>query len=300
MHRLVLLAASFLIAAALVPTSALAGENDVTLQRFGTCIAGPVVDVNGEQRQSNCLRTEVDEANFRIFARDFGLMFAPKSATSAETLGQAGFAFQVEQTFNLLDTTQEAWQLADMDGLANDTQATTTFKFRKGLPLSLELGAHMTLLWQSQLMAVGGDLRWSIHEDYYWPVPDFTIRAFVNTVVGHPQLQLTNSGFDAVVGIPIGIADVMNLSPFAGYQLTAVTSSSRLIDASPDDLLPPVDNTTNPQLSNKPEFVFGVDTEIVHGGVAGLRVQFAIVDFTFQAYFSSTVQSYTLALGMDF
>jgi hypothetical protein len=262
---------------------ALAGGNDVTLHRFGECQFGDGV----------CRSVETNDEAFYDFARDIGLVFAPALGTTAETLGQAGFAVQVDQTFAVIDANEEYWLLADADGTPTGTLPLTQFRIRKGLPLSLEIGGMFTVLWESELVAVGTEFRWALHEDYLWPVPDIALRGYVNTILGHSQLAVTVAGGEVVTGLPIGVGNVMNITPYAGYNLSAVVMASRLIDATPMDPRPPVDAT-------QPEFVFPVDTTVVHQGVAGLRLQFAVANVGFQAQFSSTVQNYTLSYGLEF
>ena len=281
-----------LLGALVVPATALA-DNNVTLQRFGVCSGG--VD------DAECTVLFVDEAGFRAFSTDLGTIFAPIGATTAETLGQAGFAFSVDHTIHTIDTTAVAegqteayWELADADGAVDSSLSTTQLHFRKGLPLSLELGALWTLMWDSDLSAVGAELRWSLHEDYLSPVPDVTVRGFANTVVGSRQLQMFNTGGDVTVSMRLGVGDVVNISPFLGYSMTAVIASSRLIDATPNDLTPATIDTISP------EFAFDTDTVLVHRGFGGVRFQATLVDFLLQATIGETVQSYTASIGLDF
>ncbi len=261
-----------------------AGDNDITLDRFGECqLVGQV-----------CNRVQTNDEAFYDFARDIGLVFAPALGTTAETLGQAGFAVQIDQTFAIIDANEEHWVMADANEDPSGTLPLTQFRIRKGLPLSLEIGGMLTVLWQSELVAIGSEFRWALHEDYLWPVPDLAIRGYVNTILGHSQLAVTVAGGEIVTGLPIGVGNVMNITPYAGYNLAAVVMASRLIDATPLDPRPPVDTTT------QPEFVFPVDTAVVHQGVAGLRLQFAVANVGFQAQFSSTVQNYTISYGLEF
>lgn len=281
------LAGSILTLATAAP--AMAGGNDVTLHRFGDCRFNGAI----------CQSVETNDDAFYSFARDLGLVFSPALGTTAETLGQAGFAVQVDQTFAIIDATEDYWELAAADGDPSGTLPLTQFHIRKGLPLSLELGGNVTVLWDSSLVAVGTEFRWALHEDYLWPVPDLALRGYVNTVLGHSQLQLTVAGGELVTGLPIGVGNVMNITPYAGYNLGVVIMASRLIDATPLDPRPPVSSTSG-STGSQPEFVFDVDSEIVHQGVAGLRFQFAAANVGFQAQFSKYVQNYTLSFGLEY
>ena len=277
--------------ALLVPSLASAGSNSISLQDFGDCTFGPA---------QNCRFVTTNEEAFRAFARDLGVVMAPRGLMTAETLGQAGFAFQVDHTVSTVDSNAEHWVLASVDDDPSGTLNSTQFHIRKGLPFSLELGGIFTALWGSDLMAIGTELRWALHEDYYFPVPDLAFRGFVNTVLGDPQLSLTNTGFDVVLGLPIGVGNVMNITPYAGYNGTIVISASRLVDATPDDPTPPFTNVADPSLSNQPEFAFDVDNELVSQGIIGARFQATLLDITLQGTIGSDVQHYSFSLGLDF
>lgn len=272
--------------ALLTSVPATAGGNDVTLHRFGQC------RFDG----TTCQSVDTNDAAFYDFARDMGLVFSPALGTTAETLGQAGFGVQIDQTFSVIDANEDYWLLADADEDPSGTLPLTQFRLRKGLPLSLEIGGTLSVLWDSQLLAIGSEIRWALHEDYLWPVPDVALRGYVSTVVGHPQLQVTVAGGELVTGLPIGVGNVMNITPYAGYNLGVVVMASRLIDATPLDPRPPIRGTP----SSQPEFVFPVKSEVVHQGVAGMRFQFAMTNVGFQAQFSNHVQNYTLTLALEF
>lgn len=275
--------------AVLCASSAYAAPNDISLQRFGSCTF--VGDA--------CVGTTTNEAGFRALARDLGLVFAPKGLVSAETLGQAGFAFQIDHNFSIVNANDEHWILASPNSDPSSTLSTTQFHVRKGLPFSFELGGSFTPMWDSNMMAIGAELRWSLHEDYLWPVPDVGIRAFGSTVVGSPQLNLTVAGVDVLASLPIGVGSIVNITPFIGYQMAIVVSASRLIDATPDDPTPPF-TSSNPAESNAPEFVFGVDNEVTHAGLGGIRFQVAVFNLTTQVTASSHVQTYSISAGLDF
>lgn len=296
---LMLLTTTALLAVA-VPASA--GPNDITLRRFGTCQFSQFAP-------ENCVNVDLRRSEFRNFARDFGLAIAPRHAATPETIGQAGFAFQIDHTASTINSNEEYWQLANENGNPNGTLSTTQLHMRKGLPFSLELGGMFTAIWGSEMAAVGTELKWALHEDLLWPVPDFAIRGFVNTLVGDPELDLTNAGFDILIGTPIGVGNVVNITPFAGYNMTVVISSSSVLDFTPTDPRPPFEDVRNEDQngdglpddhSNRPEEVFPVETQIVSQGIVGLRVQATRVNVLFQGTFSGDVQSYTVSLGTDF
>lgn len=269
-----------------------AGSNDITLQRFGQQV--------GQVGLGQGLSVDQDDVGFEHLTRDLSLAILPRGLATGETLGQAGFAIQVDQSFSNIDQTQDYWIKATFDEQPASTLTTTQFHVRKGLPLGLELGAMVNGLWSSKLFFIGGELRWSLHEDFFGGMPDFTIRGFGGTMLGNADLSISGGGLDAIVSYPIGVASVVNITPFAGYNLSVTSSSSRLLDVTPADPSPPVTDSSDPSRNNKPEFVFGPVTQIMHQALIGVRTQFAVLDVSLQAAVGSPVQTYSMSVGFDF
>lgn len=293
-HLAILASALLLVPLLALPSTAYAGRNDITLQRFGEC-----QEVRTERGTNPCAAVTLDERAFRNLSRDIGLVISPKLRASAETLGQAGFALQIDQNFSTVDARSDYWVRANTDEDPSGTLISTQLHLRKGLPMSLEIGTMVTFIWQSDLVAVGAEFKWALHEDTLWPVPDLTIRGFGNTLVGHPQLTLTNAGFDIVTGIPFGVGGVMNITPYLGYTMTAIISGSQIIDATPADPLPPV-LSDDESVSSQPEYSFEIESQLAHQALAGLRFQFGVTNVIFEVNANGAVQTYGLSLGADF
>ncbi len=277
----------------------LAGSNEITLQRFGDCIQGTTPDPDtGEV--SPCIATRTRDEAFRSFANELGLAVSPLGLQPAETLGIAGFSVQFDHSVASINSDADYWSLAMVDGDAPSSLSVSTVHLRKGLPFSSELGLQVGYLWGSELATVGGELKIALLEDVFWPAPDIAIRGFGNALIGHRQLNLFTAGADVIASVPFGVAGVVQLTPFIGYNLTVVYSGSRLIDASPGDLLPPIENAENPARSNRPEYVFATESDIFHRIFAGLRVQVAAVDLTLQGTFLGEVTTVSLGVGLNF
>lgn len=288
--------------ALLLPAFAFAGPNDITLQRFVT-MESETTSQGFERRLA-----VGDEQGFRDFSRDIGLIFAPRLAATGETLGVSGFTVQLDQSVSLVDSTTDYWQLGSESGDPSGSLQTSTLHIRKGLPFSFELGGTITKMWGSELMGVGTELRFAPLEDILWPGPDLAFRGFVSTVLGDAQLNMILPGWDVVLSVPVGVGNVMNISPFAGYNMTVVIASSRLIDGEPTDPRTAFElstgaNTSLPAgtlVNYQPEVLFDDEATIVSQGIFGVRFEFAVLDLTFQGTVSSAVQSYTTSLGFNF
>ncbi|MBN1946195.1 MAG: hypothetical protein JW797_11000 [Bradymonadales bacterium] len=271
---------------------ALSGGNDLVLSRLGDCT---YQEVNGRQ---TCVSVTPNVEAFRALTRDLGLVMSPKGFSTAETIGEVGFEYAFEMLFNVIDSSQVGWQETVLDRDPSDLLLTSQFHLRKGLPFSFQLGAVLTHLFDSDMWGLGAELNWSLHEDYLNPVPDLGVRGFVNHTVGNTDLNLTTAGFDAMLGLPVGVGGMVNLTPYLGYNLTAVVSSSRLLDASPGDPYPPMEaGASTPAI--KPEFVFDNETNIYHRFLAGIRVRFTVLNFTSELLASTDVITVGLKLGLD-
>ena len=280
----------------LLPVAAHA-SNNFTLQRFGSC------DSFGGPNNTNCLATSTKDKTFRSFAGQLGEVMTIKGVAPADSPGVAGFVFQIDRSFNDFDVkadgAENPWVLAHKTSDPADSMGTTQIHVRKGLPFSFEVGTVLTLLDDSDLMAVGVEGKWALHEDIFWPLPDLAIHGGVNTLLGSSDLVLTNLQIDALLSLPIGIGSVVNLTPFGGYGVVLPFSASRLIDTTPDDPRPAVASTT-PELTNQPEVNFSLDTEPRPVAVVGARFQWAMLDLTYQSQFSDTVTSQSVSIGADF
>lgn len=290
-----MLAGTVAAALLLLPAAEAAASNNFTLQRFGKCeVLGPT---------NNCLRTSSNEKGFRSFAGQLGEVMTIKGAAPADTPGVAGFVFQVDRSFNDFDVKTDGesnpWVLAHKTGKPEASMGTTQIHVRKGLPFSFEVGTALTLLDDSDLMAVGVEGKWSLHEDIFWPLPDLAIHGGLNTILGSSDLVLTNLQIDALTSLPIGISSVVNLTPFGGYGVVIPFSASRLIDTTPDDPRPAV-SSSSADLVNQPEFNFSLDPEVRPVAVVGARFQWAMLDLTYQSQFSDAVTSQTVSIGADF
>ncbi len=280
----------------LLPVASAEASNNFTLQRFGTCNTplGPT---------GNCLGTSTKDKAFRSFAGQLGEVMTIKGVAPADTPGVAGFVFQIDRSFNDFDVktdgAENPWVLAHKTGKPEASMGTTQIHVRKGLPFSFEVGTVLTLLDDSDLMAVGVEGKWALHEDIFWPLPDLAIHGGLNTLLGSSDLVLTNLQIDALLSLPIGIGSVVNLTPFGGYGVVLPFSASRLIDTTPDDPRPAVASDTE-SLRNQPEVNFSLDTEPRPVAVVGARFQWAMLDLTYQSQFSDTVTSQSVSIGADF
>lgn len=258
-----------------------AGRNDVDLSHFGSCTVSDA---------STCPGVRADDESFGLLARDLALALTPLSPTAAETLGVAGYSISIVQGFHGADTSQPYWDAAEN---ATSSLTSTHLVVRKGLPFSIDIGTNFGTLWDSDLMSIGGDLRWSLHEDFLWPAPDLSVRGFASTTINHAHLNLTTAGVEVMTGIHFGVGNSVNITPFAGYNATFIIANTRIIDADPQ-VNRPVGGGYNSELT------LDNGTEAVHRGLFGVRVQFAFAELAWEGAVSSVMFQNALMLGASF
>lgn len=287
------------LALSLGSSTAMARDNDLVLSRLATFNASPC----GTDNQSLCGVAQPDQESFNALTADLGQVFAPRLANPAETLGEAGFAIAVMGSVSTIDADAEYWNEAIRDGDPPGSFFTGHVQVRKGLPFSFELAGNMAYLGNSEMFAVGSDLKWSLHEGFFF-MPDVAVRGSVNTVLGAEYLNLVNVGWDVSVSKDFGLAGMLSIAPFAGYQNLYTISSSRLINAYPQDPRPP--QTLEGGDVFAPEFVFEQHTASNNRFFLGARLHVWVLSFVLEGVVGGKgatgkrVNQFTFSGGLDF
>jgi hypothetical protein len=93
-----------------------------------------------------------------------------------------------------------------------------------GQPWSIELGSTVSYLALSELVTLGGEIKVSFFEGYHsgWrgALPDIAARGSIVRVVGESDADITIVAVDGTASYSFGLAGTVNLTPYAGYQLT--------------------------------------------------------------------------------
>lgn len=280
--------------------AAYAGENDLVLTRFGSFDPQQFGTSAGRPAcVEACGAVETDEAGFRALATDLGEVFAPRLGNPAETLGEAGFAVTFMGSLSFIPSNAEYWKKGVEDRAPDNALFSGHLQLRKGLPFSFEVAGNMSYLAGSEMFGVGADLKWALHEGFYY-MPNIAVRGSVNTVLGAPELNLLTAGWDVSISKDFGLGGVLSLGPFAGYQSLYIVSSSRLLNAYPQDPRPPQFNPDDPNQEFSPEFVFGQKTTNVDRFFLGLRLNVWVLSFSLSGILGNNVNQFNFAGGMDF
>jgi hypothetical protein len=190
---------------------AFANKLDLSLARFVECSS-----------PSHC---EPQIAMYEQFLAEYAFGLAPKTIGPASTLGYSGFYLGLEGSLTPLpdDVPGGRWYrgtapLNESPGM----MFVPSVRVRKGLPWSIELGSSVNYLAQSELVTLGGEVKWSIFEGYRHGfrgvLPDVAARGSVVRVLGQGEIDMTIIGVDGAISYPFGIGGMISLTPFAGFQ----------------------------------------------------------------------------------
>jgi hypothetical protein len=204
--------------------------------------AGYPDDVNlsamSEWRGSTVVNPTAVGSAYDIVIRQLGASIMNAPIAPAETLGLNGFDLSVGSTFAFLSARGETinrpapWERVHQDEDPTHVLWRPGVTVRKGLPLSLEVGANWSWVGFSRQTALGGFGRWSILEGWK-KAPDLTLQMGYTGYVGNDELELgaldgrLTIGHTFPIGYLIGInhADVV---PFAGIGFLKINAAPRL------------------------------------------------------------------------
>lgn len=221
---------SWLLALAFaLPGTALAGyPDDITLSQLGTWDGEAVTDA------------DVISGAYGTVVKGLGVAIANKALLPAETLGLNGFelSFTNNATFIKAYDAENptAWQRTQVDGDPTRVLWTPTLGVRKGLPLSLEVGASLGYLAFSRQTIASGYGRWAIIEGYRSKAPDVTVQVGYSRYMGNDELQLGVMDASLTVGYTLGVSQLAGInhgtiSPFLGLGMNRIKASPRLSDS---------------------------------------------------------------------
>jgi hypothetical protein len=266
---------------------AAADPNDLVLSRLATRITdsgGKLTGVVGENLE------------FRELTSQLGVVLAPHLLTPADTLGFAGFQFDVDVSQTTIDSRQPYWRaLAGSPdptgtmGVANGPQMLRTIGLfaRKGMwfPLpSFEIGAGAVHLvdsttWTGQVYA-----KFGLHEGYHdLPIPSLAVRGAVSRMMNQRELDLTVASVDVTISKHFGIGGTWRFDPFIGGDLLMIIPRSEVIDATP--------NVDSLQMGNEMDsannFVFADQATIFRERIlVGAKFQYYVLQLTIEAQFA--------------
>ena len=252
-----------------VSAAAVADDNDLQLWKLGhpdpinctRCDGSP--GDTGEPGDLNA------QARFHRLASTLGLAFAPPFQETAGTLGQSGFEVGVSSSEAFLRISGDAWPTRTSG--PPKVLAIPTVTLRKGLGGSLELGAAVAWLTNSQMMALSAEVRWAPVDGLAYG-PDVAVRAWATRVIGTQEMDLTVGGADLQFSRGFGVAGMVKLQPYLQGGMVFVNALSSVID-----FKPAAENPANPTADDGVfRNISFVDNRYLRGAL-GLRLVAGVV-----------------------
>lgn len=228
--------------------------------------------------------TGLDGRGFEDLSRDLALAFQPRFGAPATTVGSLGF--DIGYALTLTDINQDAsfWTKATED--PGDLLMVSQFQVRKGLPYSFAIGGVFSHLHDSNLFAIGLEVKWAFVEGYE-KAPDIGARLHVSTIVGSRDLSTISTGADLQVSKAFGLGGVMQLVPYVAYSFMYTRATSHVLGVFDEgDLTPSTDILPDQNI-------------FTHRGILGLRMVFSVADFGFEAALGRT-HSFSMRAGLNF
>ncbi len=213
--------------AALLPASAQAAwPDDVSLRALSTVNGSPLTD------------TGASRTAYETVVRELGTAIANKPLAPAETLGISGFQLAFTQSVAFLDAFTDSesnpapWERVHPDADPSHVMWMPGVGVRKGLPLSLEVGANLSYIAFSRQAVVGGYGRWGLVEGYR-KLPDLTLQLGYSGYIGNDELELgvmdgtMSVGYTVPFGRKVGINEG-SFSPYGGVGMLWINARPQM------------------------------------------------------------------------
>jgi hypothetical protein len=266
----------FALALVLCSARAHAGDNDIVLARLGKINSGPggAMTVIGQNLE------------FRALVSELGIVFAPRLLAPSDTLGFGGFQFTADLGTTSISNDQSYWRVREGATTAGSMGTIGVFA-RKGMwfPVpSIEVGAGVVHLMDSQMFAAQGYAKLGLHEGYHdLPLPSFAVRGAASRLMGQRELDLTIASLDLSASKHFGIGGTWSIDPFAGWNLLWMVPRSQVIDATPN-IDPLKDGNSEDSSLN---FVFKDQANILRQRLfVGAKLQYYVFQLTLEADFA--------------
>lgn len=246
--------------------------------------------------------TSTDEdyvkTGYYTLVKELGTTIANKPMAPAESLGMNGFYVGLANTFAFIRTgsidgeNPTGWDLAAEDETPQAFLFVPTLQLRKGLPLSLEVGANASWIGLTQTGVLGVYGRWSLVEGHR-RIPDLAVQVGYAGYVGNDELELGVMDMSASIGytLPFGVTAGIHqasFSPYVGLGINRMHAAPRS-DLSRTDLEGRITEVTGFQ-SDTDHYVDGFAPLQIGGGFRILNGDFsATVAATYSPELIATV-----------
>ncbi len=172
-------------------------------------------------------KERTDSKAYESLMSEVSLAMGPRMVGPAASLGGLGIEAAYELSFVQINASNDYW--VDSASSPEPTLTTGQLRVRKGMPYGIQLGGSLTHMTDSNLWAMGTEFNMSL-VDGFVNVPDVSLRASVETVLGNADLSMLIVGADLVVSKSFGIAGLLALQPWAGYSFVFTHVQTHQID----------------------------------------------------------------------
>jgi hypothetical protein len=165
-----------------------------------------------------------------MLSNELGVSMSAVTLGPPTTVGEDGFAFSFEYTVAFVNggatvNGQPYWVTQGGDP---SVMQFPTLHFRKGLPYSIEVGGKVSAITNSSLFTGTVEAKWGVVEGFRY-LPDLGVRFAMTRLFGEQDMNLTAGDLDISLGKELGVGGLLTLTPYAGYALIGVDSSSNVI-----------------------------------------------------------------------
>ncbi len=189
-----------------------------------------------------------DNAAWARLVSQYAMAIAPNPMHPARTTGYGGFELSLFGTVTTVDNGAD-WMKRGTEGAiaggkypssnANPDGVLQVYGVsgRKGLPYGFELEGSVGYMANTELVVMGGGVRWAILEGFRTGalgyLPDISIGGYVNTLTGTQKVKITVPSADAEASYAITLAKQVVFQPYVGFQLLWIDADSGVVDATP-------------------------------------------------------------------
>lgn len=172
----------------------------------------------------NATETDYVVTGYHTMVKELGVTLANKPMAPGDSLGMNGFQVSIANTFAFIRTgsvdgiNPTGWDLSAEDDDPPPFLFVPTLQLRKGLPLSLEIGANAGWVGLTNSGVLGVYGRWSLLEGHR-RIPEVAVQLGYAGYVGNDELELGVLDMSATVGysLPFGVTEGINQAVFSPY-----------------------------------------------------------------------------------
>ena len=183
-------------------------------------------------------------ARFGVLSSDLALALTAAVLTPASTTGHSGWDVGLEAAYVGVhpDPVSGASPWRTIAPPPHELLV-SSFRVRKALPYSFEVGGRIMNVSQSNFWAGQLEVRWALNEGFH-NLPDVAVRMAHTQLFLQRDWNLSATDFDVSVSKAFPFLGVLTLTPYLAARFTYVDASSDVIVFTPNSG-PPQDDVTN-------------------------------------------------------